>query len=180
QAPLFHGNRKTCPVSRRSNPPTRNESTKSTIEGREVSRRLHLRALAQEPPLGQVRRGRVRHDAGGATGRRGGAGVGRAAHLTAAGAHWDVAQRAPGRPVAVAGPAEVPRLVHVVVVEVAELGLLALAPRARQRHGRRCLPGRRGLVLRLLLLLGLCVFLEDHCAEQLDTCCFVHFAHHIR
>jgi hypothetical protein len=58
--------------------------------------------------------------------------------LAAAGADGHVADGAAGRPVAVAGPAEVARLVDVVVVEVAELGVPAQAARARQPHlGRR-------------------------------------------
>jgi hypothetical protein len=93
----------------------------------------------------------------------------------------------------VAGPAEVARLVHVVVVEVAELGVPAQAARARQpRLGRRrarpshllqqvgaaaaaaAAPAprrrRRGARvahgLRLLLLL---IMRGDDLAEQLDA-----------
>jgi hypothetical protein len=113
--------------------------------------------------------------------------------LAAAGADRHVADGAAGRPVAVAGPAEVARLVHVVVVEVAELGVPAQAARARQpRLGRRrarpshllqqvgaaaaaaAAPAprrrRRGARvahgLRLLLLL---IMRGDDLAEQLDA-----------
>ncbi|CAL9204072.1 unnamed protein product [Musa hybrid cultivar] len=76
---------------------------------------------------------------------------------TAAGSDGDVPEGAPGGPVAMAGLTEVPRLVDVVVVEVAKLGLLALAPGAWQRllrlH-RLHHPGRLRRRLRRLLLLA--------------------------
>jgi hypothetical protein len=62
---------------------------------------------------------------------------GRGARPAAAGGGGgDAAERAAGRPVAAAGAAEVARLPHVVVVEVAELGLPAPTSRARQRLAR--------------------------------------------
>jgi hypothetical protein len=74
-------------------------------------------------------------------GRRGGRSRGGGAGPAAArGGGGDAAERATGRPVAAAGAAEVAWLPHVVVVEVAELGLSAPAPRARQRLGSA--PGR--------------------------------------
>jgi hypothetical protein len=57
---------------------------------------------------------------GGSDGRRSGGGA-RPAAARGRGGH--AAERAAGRPVAAAGAAEVARLPHVVVVEVAELGL---------------------------------------------------------
>lgn len=66
--------------------------------------------------------------------------------LAAAGADGDVAHGAAGGPVALAVLAEVARLVDVVVVEVAELGVHAAAPRAWQDLVRL-------LQLHLLLLL---------------------------
>ena len=107
--------------------------------------------------------------------------------LAAAGADRHVADRAAGRPVAVAGPAEVARLVDVVVVEVAELGVPAQAAWARQPHlGRRRArprhllqqvgvvpaPRRRLLLLqpRRRVLHGLLRRLRgDDLAEQLDA-----------
>jgi hypothetical protein len=74
--------------------------------------------------------------------------------LATAGANGDVAKRAAGGPVAVAVLAEVARLVDVVVVEVAELGVPAPAARARQRRRRRGRRGRarlRGVLVLLLL-----------------------------
>jgi hypothetical protein len=79
-------------------------------------------------------------DGGG--GRRGGRSRGGGSGPAAAGGGCgDAAERAAGRPVAAAGAAEVARLPHVVVVEVAELGLSAPAPRTRQRLSSST-PGR--------------------------------------
>ena len=52
--------------------------------------------------------------------------------LAATGSDRDVPHGAPGGPVPLAVPAEVPRLVDVVVVVVAELGVEASAPRTRE------------------------------------------------
>jgi hypothetical protein len=77
------------------------------------------------------------HLPGGCGGGRRGGGGGRsgvrARPAAARGRGGHAAERTAGRPVAAAGAAEVARLPHVVVVEVAELGLPAAAPRARQR-----------------------------------------------
>ena len=51
--------------------------------------------------------------------------------LPASGTDGDVSEGPPGRPVPLAALAEMPWLVNVVVVEVAELGFHALAPWAR-------------------------------------------------
>jgi hypothetical protein len=50
--------------------------------------------------------------------------------LPSPGPDWHVAERPAGRPVALAVLAEVPRLVHVIVVVVTELRVLTAAPRA--------------------------------------------------
>jgi hypothetical protein len=58
--------------------------------------------------------------------------VGAVLVFPATGAHRHVAQHASRGPVALTSAAEVPRLLHVVVVVVAELGLLGVAPRTRR------------------------------------------------
>uniref|UniRef100_A0A8R7Q0A3 Uncharacterized protein n=1 Tax=Triticum urartu TaxID=4572 RepID=A0A8R7Q0A3_TRIUA len=68
----------------------------------------------------------------------------------------DVAEGAPERPVAAAGAAEVARLRRVVVVVVAELGVVRRAPRAllpRRARGRVRVRRRRLQLHQLLLLL---------------------------
>ena len=80
--------------------------------------------------------------------------VGAVLVLPPARADRDVAQHAARGPVPLAAAAKVPRLLHVVVVVVAELGLLAGASRARARSlGPRELGLAVRLELDLLLLL---------------------------
>jgi hypothetical protein len=124
---------------------------------------------------------------GGGRGRLRGRGARPAA---AGGGGGDAAERAAGRPVAAAGAAEVARLPHVVVVEVAELGLPAPTSRARQRLARargrrgrrsqrrrersrrrshRVLRRRRSALLRSALVGG--VWRLDDLAEELESSC---------
>jgi hypothetical protein len=112
-------------------------------EGGSAAGALHWRALASHALGLGLLEGR-----GGAFLAGGGAREGRGGGLRAAGVplqapiiavfilpparpDGDVAERAPGRPVALAVLAEVPGLVHVVIVVVTKLGVQAVAPRAR-------------------------------------------------
>ncbi|CAL9778194.1 unnamed protein product, partial [Musa acuminata subsp. burmannicoides] len=160
----------------------RRESTRSTTVPAVNYRRG---VWCQEPAIHRRRPVRVarrlahqdadRRDGCGCCGGGGGSYAVCGATPPAASADGNVsAEGAAGCPVAVAGLAEVARLVDVVVVEVAEPGLLALAPRARQR---------RRLFLRLhpllLFLLGLSVPLLDHRPEKFEAYCFLYFCHQL-